>query len=380
MRSFARLLCCAGLVAFACVVPDVELVHSFPGAGGSAAGEETAGGSSTIAGTAGSSTEQGGSATAAGAPPSEGGAPDPAVGGASNGAAGQSGEELDNSAPSCKGLSRTECHGESCCTSPIVPACNGCVAANGVKVSAAEFRLDKYEVTVGRFRAFVKAYTGPPKAGSGQQPHIDSSGWQPTWDGNIAASASKLESDMELRPCKNLDVRTWTKAPDVGEQKPINCLSWYEAFAFCAWDGGFLPSELQWHLAATAGAEARTYPWPGGNLDTDHALYGACGNGVSTACDLTSILEVGSKPAGAGKWGQLDLAGSVWEWLLDTTSGSFPGADPCNDCANLEPNGGHHIAGGSWVEDGSYLPAAQRLGDPSDSIWYNVGIRCARQP
>ncbi|MES1187511.1 MAG: SUMF1/EgtB/PvdO family nonheme iron enzyme [Myxococcales bacterium] len=108
-----------------------------------------------------------------------------------------------------------------------------------------------------------------------------------------------------------MDVRTWSKAPADAEQKPMNCLSWYEAFAFCAWDGGFLPSEVQWHLAATGGAEARKYPWPGANLDPDHALYGACGNGVSSICDETSILEVGSKPAGAGKWGQLDLAGSV---------------------------------------------------------------------
>ncbi|MES1187512.1 MAG: hypothetical protein ABUL60_27080 [Myxococcales bacterium] len=73
-------------------------------------------------------------------------------------------------------------------------------------------------------------------------------------------------------------------------------------------------------------------------------------------------------------------ADHMWEWLLDTTSGSFPAADPCDDCAHLESDGGHRIAGGSWVEDASYLPAAQRLGDASDSTWYNVGIRCARAP
>ena len=337
-----------------------------------------------MAGAAGQGVAQGGRAGAA--PATEGGAPDSGgvdsgdAGSNGVGAAGQPGVELDNAAPSCSALSATACHGESCCESPLVPSCNACVTAKGVTLSAAELRLDKYETTVGRFRAFVKAYAGPPKAGSGEHPRIAGSGWQADWNGNIAGSTAALEANMELRPCKTLDIRTWTKDPGATEQKPINCVTWYEAFAFCAWDGGFLPSELEWHLAATGADEARKYPWQGDNLDTEHALYGACGNGVSTACDQSSILEVGSKPAGAGRWGQLDLAGSMWEWLLDSTSSSFPAADPCNDCADLTLSGDHRIAGASWFEDSSYLPAAQRLEDPSDSVWYNVGIRCARLP
>jgi formylglycine-generating enzyme len=316
-----------------------------------------------------------------GGAPSEdtGGAPDNGGDGPSAGAAGESGGELDDTTLSCASLSRTACHGESCCKSALVPGCDACAFPSGLALSVADFRLDKYEVTVGRFREFVKAYSGPPKAAAGAHTKIAGSGWQTAWNANIAANASELKSDLEQRPCKAFEVRLWSKTPGTSELKPMNCLTWYEAFAFCAWDGGFLPSELEWHVAATGAEEERKYPW-GESLDTDHALYGACGNGVSATCDESSILEVGSKPAGAGRWGQLDLAGSVWEWLLDTTSGSFPAATPCNDCANLSADGGHRIAGGSWVEDASYLPAAARLGDPAESVWDNVGIRCARAP
>jgi formylglycine-generating enzyme required for sulfatase activity len=30
------------------------------------------------------------------------------------------------------------------------------------------------------------------------------------------------------------------------ENLPINCVNWWESYAFCIWDGGFLPSEAEW--------------------------------------------------------------------------------------------------------------------------------------
>jgi hypothetical protein len=34
---------------------------------------------------------------------------------------------------------------------------------------------------------------------------------------------------------------TWTVTPGSNETRPINCVNWWEAYAFCIWDGGFLP-------------------------------------------------------------------------------------------------------------------------------------------
>jgi hypothetical protein len=211
MRRVGGMLSGLGLLVYACVVPDVELVHSFPGAGGSAAGVIAAGADGHGGRAAGGNPDGGNPAAGEGA-----GVPD--LGGAGRTAGGAGGVELDGSAPSCAALAKTACRGESCCASPLVPSCSGCTEAMGVALSSAELRLDKFEVTVGRFRAFVSAFEGPPPPGAGVHPRVEGSGWQAAWDGNIAADAHELESDLELRPCKNLDVRTWTKTPGDSEK------------------------------------------------------------------------------------------------------------------------------------------------------------------
>ena len=49
--------------------------------------------------------------------------------------------------------------------------------------TVSDFLLDKYETTVGRFRAFVKAGMGtqaqPPSPSAGANPHLPASGWDP---------------------------------------------------------------------------------------------------------------------------------------------------------------------------------------------------------
>jgi len=39
----------------------------------------------------------------------------------------------------------------------------------------------------------------------------------------------------------------------------INCITWYEAMAFCIWDGGYLPTEAEWD-ALRGGARTNGYP------------------------------------------------------------------------------------------------------------------------
>jgi len=138
--------------------------------------------------------------------------------------------------------------------------------------SVSDFRLDKYEVTVGRFRSFFNAYAawrsaGNPAANAGANPHIVGSGWQsPAWDALLPGDASGLVTHG--------GGSTWTESEGGREQVPINFVSWYVAFAFCAWDGGRLPTEVEWEYAAAGGSKNRIYPW-GSTPDTDgsHAVY-----------------------------------------------------------------------------------------------------------
>jgi formylglycine-generating enzyme required for sulfatase activity len=188
-----------------------------------------------------------------------------------------------------------------------------------------DFRLDKYEVTVGRFRTFVDAWVAGwrPSAGSGKHTHVNGGaglvntaggnepGWDATWTAyvgapsNAAVAPSGAGATTKAAWDTNLSCysgyQTWTSAAGSNEKRPQNCLSWYDLHAFCIWDGGFLPSEAEWEYAAAGGSEERTYPWgntaPGAN--TALAIYGCYYNGTGTCSGVTNIAPVGTVAAGA---------------------------------------------------------------------------------
>ncbi|AGP33065.1 hypothetical protein SCE1572_00265 [Sorangium cellulosum So0157-2] len=240
------------------------------------------------------------------------------------------------------------------------------------------FALDRFEVTVGRFRKFVEAYPGSkPKAGAGKHPLIDGSGWNDGWDDSwLPANAAALKETLKC----DSTWRIWTDVPEAHEHLPVNCLSWYLAFAFCAWDGGRLPTEVEWNYAAAGGEQQREYPWSeprDATIDESYAAYDCTGDGSPASdCELTDILPVGSRPKGDGRWGQADLAGNVWEWALDWHA-DYP-EEECEDCANMAAASDRVVRGGAFVNDASYLPTSYRTyDDPADSE-NDVGVRCAR--
>jgi len=245
-------------------------------------------------------------------------------------------------------------------------------ASLGTATSAAiiaPFVLDTYEVTLARFQKFVAQYTGHPPNGAGAHPLIANSGWQsPAWDSSIAADATAL--DAALR-CDSY--RTW---PSGRDDSPINCVSWFEAFAFCAWDGGRLPTEAEWEFAAAGGSEERDYPWGATAPNRNLAVYDCNGDG-SPMCGSSDIRGVGSRPLGIGKYGQLDLAGSMTEWVLDKYAG-YP--KNCDNCANVASDSNRALRGGNWLGAGSFLPAAFRTSLQPAGRSDVVGFRCARTP
>src|SRR5262249_29144765 len=142
---------------------------------------------------------------------------------------------------------------------------------------------------------------------------------------------------------------------------PMNCVNWYTAFAFCAWDGGRLPTEAEWQYAATIDSTGtpRTYPWGSTAPDSSHAVY--CVSQAATdpnPCTTGApIGQVGSKPSlGDGPWGHADLAGNLWGWVLDSPLGFPP---TCTSmCYSFAPSGNNHrgIRGGSYLYGAYYLP------------------------
>jgi formylglycine-generating enzyme required for sulfatase activity len=296
-------------------------------------------------------------------------------------------------AASCVGLPATcgASGNDSCCSSPLVAggtfdrgydlAADTNSGNTSAPATVSSFRLDKYEVTVERFRAFVTAGQGtqanPPVAGSGANPHLTASGWDPAWNSNLPANTAALTNALG---CDG-SLSAWN---DSNPHRPIGCITWYEAFAFCAWDGGFLPTEAQWNYAAAGGDQQRAYPWssPASSLtlDASHASYSdgtTCVGDNMPGCAITDIAPVGTKPQGDGRWGQSDLGGNEFEWVLDY-DGTFP--MPCVDCANLAPGNFsfREFRGGSWDYTPLYMRTGHRYSDNPTFLRGYMGIRCAR--
>ena len=156
--------------------------------------------------------------------------------------------------------------------------------------------------------------------------------------------------------------------PGANENKAIMCVTWYDAFAFCAWDNGRLPTESEWNYAATGGSEQRPYPW-GSGIDASRAVY---------APATLSPVAGQKSPLGDGKWRHADLAGSAWEWTLDLYASSYP--VPCSDCANISTGTQRMLRGGSYLNNEVGLSSAYRNPATPTERFKIFGVRCARNP
>jgi formylglycine-generating enzyme required for sulfatase activity len=293
-------------------------------------------------------------------------------------------------------MSGTECGGKNCCSSFVVRggqfsmgrSDNGSDAFPGASgneqpehnVSLSPFRLDEFEVTVGRFRRYFDAYDGSPLAeGAGWDPNIPGSGWQTAWNAELQPDKRSLDSAL----AGNL-FSTWTTTPGLGETLPITFVTWYEAFAFCAWDGGRIPTEAEWEFAAAGGEQNRLYPWGSKDPDSDASLavLGCSAGGNPDKCTLSDLLPVGSRPAGVGFFGQMDLGGSIQEPVLDLWNGSFYSTVSASsvNVANLNAGSGglRVMRGGNFAQSGSLLRVASRAAIGPATRAYYLGIRCAR--
>jgi formylglycine-generating enzyme required for sulfatase activity len=214
------------------------------------------------------------------------------------------------------------------------------------EVTLSDFRIDKHEVTNAQFVKFLDAVPEWRKDRLDTQEHNGDylADWQ---DGQY---------------------------PEGMGQHPVVFVTWAAAQSYCRWRDGRLPTEAEWEFVARSG-DSREFPWGDTLPSPERANY--------YSSNIGEPVEVGKYPP--NDLGVFDLAGNVWELLLDAWVPQYPNEAQIDPIADgpaeneqlRDVRGRRAVRGASF--GGSVVNLRTRWRDShvvTNAIGF-VGFRCA---
>ena len=159
---------------------------------------------------------------------------------------------------------------------------------------------------------------------------------------------------------------------DNGDDKPVECVSWNNAAAFCerlsSRTGSMirLPTEAEWEFACRAGTSTK-YSW-GDEIDGDYCWYSGNSGYV--------IHQVGAKKPNA--WGLYDMSGNVSEWCDDWYDVYYYQNSSENNPRGAKGGTGKSDRGGSYYDGADSVRSAKRDAQGPDFENQTIGFRIVK--
>ena len=217
------------------------------------------------------------------------------------------------------------------------------------------FYIDKYEVNVAQFAAFLNRWDGSRDDCEGfpcALPRL-----------RVGATSYLIEQDLSSGEIQYMPVTGYANYP-------INHVSWYGANTYCEFVGGRLPTEAEWEYAAR-GTDGRLYPWGNASPDLTKAIFGTF--------DYDELKPVDALHDGASPFGIYGMAGSMWEWVADWYDARYYEDSPTYN--PLGPSAGLFkvIRGGAWPNSNqaNRIRSSNRNSSAPDFLSSAIGFRCA---
>ena len=234
------------------------------------------------------------------------------------------------------------------------------------EVAVGSFWIDRREVTLGEFGAFIAATRYRTEA--------ERFGWSEVFD--------RVRGEWT-----RVDRADWRHPEGPGSsgapEEPVSQVSWNDAQSFARWAGKRLPTEAEWEYTARGGLAGRTYAW-GDELRPGGRLMANWWQGVFPARDTGEDGYRGRAPVGRfppNGYGLYDVIGNVWEWCAHWYGPAYYRGSPRRDPRGPASGKERVMRGGSWMCSENFCSnyrVASRSRATPDSGLNNVGFRCAR--
>ncbi len=275
------------------------------------------------------------------------------------------------------------------------------------EVSVAGFFLNKYEVTVAEFSAFVQD-TAYVTLAERKPKHPERNGKE--YAARLTGPGAWV---LDTSPNGAWNEETNWKNPQFEQrpQDPVTGVSWLDAAAYCNWlskkeglpiayaietgnllntrgepttdvtevKGYRLPTEAEWEFAARErGRKVR--------FGNGQDIARSSEMNINASADVGEYAEVGAflkktVPVGSFKPNALelyDMSGNVWEWCSDFVDNYTAESKTNPYQAKGELDRRRAARGGPWVGDASWARVATRIGWVAQDRCNNIGFRVAR--